>query len=229
MLPVSTASWKAARSARVSANGRCSNARSSAHGAPCTSPPKVSANSSSHLVDLVEPDERRPGLPGDAGAVTLADVEEQHVEQDGRESAGGDAAAEQDLRPGREGPRTPGTNVTNMAMPRLVLTMTMLRWSLKSTLASVWMPTTATVANMRERRAAQHRVRDPRDDRGGLRQHPRMIMMTPAAAITQRLLTWVSRTRPTFSEKQVYGNEFSTPPMVVARPSARRALGCRPS
>jgi len=32
---------------------------------------------------------------------------------------------------------------------------------------------------------------------------PRMIMMTPAAATTHRLLTPVRRTRPTFSEKAV--------------------------
>ena len=55
-------------------------------------------------------------------------------------------------------------------------------------------------------------------------------MMTPAAAITQRLFTWVSRTRPTFSEKQVYGNEFMTPPMVVASAiGPQRLRQCRPS
>ncbi len=51
-----------------------------------------------------------------------------------------------------------------------------------------------------------------------------MIMMTPAAATTHRLLTPVRRTRPTFSEKAVYGNELKMPPMVVATPSARRTL-----
>ncbi len=51
-----------------------------------------------------------------------------------------------------------------------------------------------------------------------------MIMMTPAAATTQRLLTPVSRTRPTFSENAVYGNELKMPPMTVARPSARSTL-----
>ena len=49
-------------------------------------------------------------------------------------------------------------------------------------------------------------------------------MMTPAAATTQRLLTPVSRTSPTFSENAVYGNELKTPPMVVATPSARSTL-----
>ena len=43
---------------------------------------------------------------------------------------------------------TSGWTVTSMARPRLVPTITTLRWSLKSTRDSVWMPTTATVANM---------------------------------------------------------------------------------
>ena len=48
-------------------------------------------------------------------------------------------------------------------------------------------------------------------------------MIRPAVATTQRLLIRVSRTRPTFSAKQVYGKELKTPPMVVAKPSARSA------
>ncbi len=58
---------------------------------------------------------------------------------------------------------------------------------------------------------------------------PSTIMITAAAATTQRLRTCVMRTSPTFSAKQVYGNEFSTPPIVVARPSARiaRAMSSR--
>ena len=43
---------------------------------------------------------------------------------------------------------TSGWAVTSMASPTLDATMTTLRWSLKSTRDSVWMPTTATVANM---------------------------------------------------------------------------------
>ena len=46
-------------------------------------------------------------------------------------------------------------------------------------------------------------------------------MMTPAHATTQRLLTPVRRTRPTFSENAVYGNELKMPPKMVATPSAR--------
>ena len=54
-------------------------------------------------------------------------------------------------------------------------------------------------------------------------------MITPAAATTKRLFTRVRRTRPTFSANAVYGNEFRTPPSVVARPSARiaRAMSVR--
>ena len=69
-------------------------------------------------------------------------------------------------------PWTPGANVTNIAMPRLVLTMTMLRWSLKSTFPSDWMPTTATVANSASAAPAEYRVRDPGHDRRRLRQYP---------------------------------------------------------
>ena len=85
----------------------------------------------------------------------------------------GDAAAEQDVAQVGQRLGDAGIDVTNSASPRLVLTMIMLRWSVKSTLPSVWMPTTATVANKRQRRAAEHRVRDRRDDRGDLGQRPR--------------------------------------------------------
>ena len=100
-------------------------------------------------------------------------------------------------------PCTPGTNVTNIAMPRLVLTMTMLRWSLKSTLASDWMPTTATVANNASAAPPSTECGIPATIAAVFGSTPRMIMIPPAAAITQRLFTWVSRTSPTFSEKQV--------------------------
>lgn len=43
------------------------------------------------------------------------------------------------------------------------------------------------------------------------------------ATTTNRLLTFVIRTRPTFSAKATYGKEFRTPPRAVAAPSARRA------
>ena len=98
---------------------------------------------------------------------------------------------------------TPGCAVTNIARPRLVPTMTTLRWSWKSTLARVWMPTTATVANMA-------RAAPPSTGGGTLATSapafgisPMRIMNTPAAATTYRLFTLVSRTRPTFSAKQV--------------------------
>ena len=67
---------------------------------------------------------------------------------------------------------TSGSAVTYIARPRLVATMTTLRWSWKSTRDRVWMPTTATVANMAMRGAAEHRVRDARHDRAGLRDQP---------------------------------------------------------
>ena len=87
------------------------------------------------------------------------------------------------------------------------------------------MPTTATVANNASAAPPSTECGIPATMAAVFGSTPRMIMMPPAAAITQRLFTWVSRTRPTFSEKQVYGNEFMTPPMVVASPSARSALG----
>ena len=85
------------------------------------------------------------------------------------------------------------------------------------------MPTTATVAKIA--------MAAPPSTGGGMAAtrapafgiNPRRIMKTPAAATTYRLLTLVSRTSPTFSAKQVYGKEFSTPPRKAARPSARSA------
>ena len=92
---------------------------------------------------------------------------------------------------------------TSTARPRLVPTITTLRWSLKSTRDRVWMPTTATVANMAS-------AAPPSTGRGMLATmapalgiRPITIMITPAVATTQRLLTRVSRTSPTFSAKQV--------------------------
>src|SRR3954471_22921454 len=104
-----------------------------------------------------------------------------------------------------------------------------LRSSWKSTRDSVWIPMTATVPNMT--------IAAPPRTAAGIAatiaaifgNRPSTIMNAPAVATTKRLLTRVSRTRPTFSAKQVYGNELRTPPSVVARPSARiaRAMSLR--
>jgi len=98
---------------------------------------------------------------------------------------------------------TPGSTVTKTARPRLVPTITTLRWSWKSTRARVWMPTTATVANIA--------MAAPPSTGGGMLDtnapafgiSPSRIMKTPAVATTYRLFTLVSRTSPTFSAKQV--------------------------
>ena len=65
------------------------------------------------------------------------------------------------------------------------------------------MPTTATVANIAS-------AAPPRTGRGTLATmapifgiRPITIMIAPAVTTTQRLRTRVSRTRPTFSAKQV--------------------------
>ncbi len=79
---------------------------------------------------------------------------------------------------------TSGCTVTNTARPMLVPTMTTLRWSWKSTRAKVWMPTTATVANIA--------MAAPPSTGGGtlatsapaLGISPMRIMKTPAAATT---------------------------------------------
>ena len=51
---------------------------------------------------------------------------------------------------------------------------------------------------------------------------PSTIMIAPPATQTQRLLTPVTLTRPTFCEKLVYGKVLKTPPISVPRPSVRR-------
>ena len=81
--------------------------------------------------------------------------------------------------------------------------MITLRSSWKSTRRRVWMPTTATVPN--------RAIPAPPSTGGGmaatiaptLGTRPMRIMNSPAVATTQRLLTLVSRTSPTFSAKQV--------------------------
>ena len=106
--------------------------------------------------------------------------------------------------------------------------MTTLRWSWKSTRVSVWIPTTATVANIASAAPPSTGCGMPATIAAAFGSNPRMIMIAPAAATTYRLLIRVSRTRPTFSAKQVYGKELRIPPRVVARPSARRARAMSP-
>jgi hypothetical protein len=85
----------------------------------------------------------------------------------------------------------------------LTATMMTLRSSWKSTLDSVWIPITPTVANRTS-------AAPPSTGRGTaatiapiLGRSPKTIMIAPATATTQRLLTRVRRTSPTFSAKQV--------------------------
>ena len=96
-----------------------------------------------------------------------------------------------------------GYTVGVMAKPRLTARMMTLRSSWKSTRRRVWMPITATVPN---------RANPAPPSTGGgiaatiaptLGMRPMRIMNSPAVATTQRLLTLVSRTSPTFSAKQV--------------------------
>ena len=96
-----------------------------------------------------------------------------------------------------------GLKVTSSASPIEVETMTALRLSFISTLPRVWMPTTATEANMA-------RLAPPMTGEGmaattapALGTSPRTIIMAPAAVTTQRERTRVSRTSPTFWAKQV--------------------------
>ena len=83
------------------------------------------------------------------------------------------------------------------------------------------MPTTATVANSVIAAPPSTGAGMDSTTLAVLGSTPNTIMMTPAAATTQRLLTPVRRTRPTFSENAVYGNELKVPPIMVAMPSAR--------
>ena len=102
-----------------------------------------------------------------------------------------------------EVPSTCGRPTGIIAMAMLTATTTTLRWLLKSTRPSVWIPTAATVPNIT--RAA------PPSTEGGMLatiapafgSRPSRIMMPPAVATTHRLFTRVSRTSPTFSAKQV--------------------------
>ena len=79
---------------------------------------------------------------------------------------------------------TSGSEVTYMARPRLVPTMTTLRWSWKSTRVSVWMPTTATVANIASAAPPSTGCGMPATIAAAFGSNPRMIMIAPAAATT---------------------------------------------
>ena len=79
---------------------------------------------------------------------------------------------------------TSGMAVTYIARPMLVETITMLRWSWKSTRDRVWMPTTATVANIAIAAPPSTGCGMRRHDRARLGDQPEMIMITPAAATT---------------------------------------------
>jgi len=64
-------------------------------------------------------------------------------------------------------------------------------------------PDDRTVANMASAAPPSTACGMPATIAAAFGSNPRMIMMTPAAATTYRLLTRVSRTRPTFSAKHV--------------------------
>ncbi|CPU47574.1 Uncharacterised protein [Mycobacteroides abscessus] len=74
---------------------------------------------------------------------------------------------------------------------------------MKSTLPKVWIPTTATVANSVMAAPPSTGAGIDSTILAVLGSTPNTIMITPAAATTQRLLTPVRRTSPTFSENAV--------------------------
>ena len=123
-----------------------------------------------HRVHVGQRDQARCRTPGDGGVPGPAHVVEHNVQQDGGQRAERNAAAEDDLRPMWEGIGTKGWAVTSMPSPMLVLTMTMLAWLLKSTLPSVWTPTTATAANIAKAAPPRTGRGMPRHDRRRLRQ-----------------------------------------------------------
>ena len=93
--------------------------------------------------------------------------------------------------------------VTRSARPIEVETMTALRLSRRSTFDRVWMPTTATLANIAREAPPMTGEGMAATIAAALGSRPRMIMKTPAAVTTQRDFTRVRRTRPTFCAKQV--------------------------
>ena len=97
----------------------------------------------------------------------------------------------------------PGLSVTRRARPIDVETMTALRLSRRSTFARVWMPTTATLANIASEAPPMTGCGMAATMAAALGSRPRIIMKTPAAVTTQRDFTRVRRTRPTFCAKQV--------------------------
>src|SRR5215212_8585642 len=108
-------------------------------------------------------------------------------------------------------------------MPRASVTATMMTFAFrsKSTLERVRIPVAATVPK-------SAKPAPPSTGRGiaattaaSLGKSPSRIRNTPAAATTQRLLTPVRRTSPTFWAYAVYGKAFKTPPSAVESPSAR--------
>ena len=100
-------------------------------------------------------------------------------------------------------PARSGLKVTSRARPIEEETMTALRLSCMSTLARVWMPTTATEANMASDAPPMTGEGIAATTAPALGSRPRRIMRPPAAVTTHRDFTWVRRTSPTFCAKQV--------------------------
>ena len=75
----------------------------------------------------------------------------------------------------------PGLRVTNIARPIDVETMTALRLSRRSTLDRVWMPTTATLANIARDAPPMTGCGIAATMAPALGSRPRIIMKTPAA------------------------------------------------
>ena len=96
-----------------------------------------------------------------------------------------------------------GCRVTSIARPTEVETMTALRLSRMSALERVWMPTTATEANIAKEAPPMTGWGMAATTAPALGRTPRTIMRAPAAVTTHRDLTRVRRTSPTFWAKHV--------------------------
>ena len=81
--------------------------------------------------------------------------------------------------------------------------MTELRLSCRSTVRRVWMPTTATEANMASEAPPMTGEGIESTTAPALGRRPSTIMTAPAVVTTQRDFTRDRRTRPTFCAKQV--------------------------
>jgi hypothetical protein len=81
--------------------------------------------------------------------------------------------------------------------------MALLRLCWKSTLDRMRMPVAATMPNITRPAPPSTTVRHRVDQRAILGSRPSMIRIAPPATHTQRLLTPVTPTRPTFCEKLV--------------------------